>query len=342
MRFVFKQSPLPFHPRAEPAAEVAFEARAEKGDAGFWAAHDKLFDSQPKLDDADFDGIATDAQARRREGARRRREEEIPGTPSSRIRTSARISRRAGRRTSSSTAAAWSARSRSSKFKEIIDDELTKARALITAGTKPDKVYAELTKNGKSPWEQKTVTLTGAAPTKGPANATVSVVEFSDFQCPYCKRAKDTVDDFLKAYPTQVKVVWRQMPLPFHPQAELAAEASVEAFKQKGSATFWRLHDQLYAHQTDPDGLARASIDGYARALGLDMVKFGQALDTGANASRVDADSKAASAAGISGTPTFLVGRGTPTGSWTAYVLVGAQSLSKFKRLVDFALGSHP
>ena len=341
VRFVFKQMPLPFHPRAEPAAEVALEARAEKGDTGFWAAHDKLFDSQPKLDDADFERIATelklDVTKVRAAVANKKYQHAIEqdqdlgedfqasGTPHFFVN---------GRRLVGAQPF--------DKFKAIIDDELTKARALVTAGTKPEKVYDELTKTGKAPWEQKTVTLTGAAPTKGPAGAPVTVVEFSDFQCPYCKRAKDTVDELLKAYPTQVKVVWRQLPLPFHAQAELAAEASVEAFKQKGSATFWRLHDQLYAHQTDPDGLARASIDGYARALGLDMIKFAHALDTGSNATRVDADAKAASAASISGTPTFLIGRGTPTGTWTAYELVGAQPLAKFKRVVDFALRSHP
>jgi len=341
VRFVFKHEPLPFHPRAEPAAELALEARAEKGDAGFWAAHDELFASQPNLDDADLDKVATklkldvakvrDAIAKKKwarvikEDAALGDDFQANGTPHFFI---------DGRRLVGAQPF--------DKFKAIIDDELTKAKALVSGGTKLEKVYDELTKNGKSPYEEKTITLAGSAPSKGAARATVTVVEFADFQCPYCKRANDTLDELLKAYPTQVKLVWRNMPLPFHAQAELAAEAGVEAFKQKGSATFWRMHDALYGHQTDPDGLSRTSIDGYARTLGLDMTKFAQALDTGSNGSAVDADAKAAKNAGLNGTPTFLVGRGSPTGAWTAYVLIGAQPLAKFKRLVDLALGSHP
>ena len=343
VRLVFKHEPLPFHPRAEPAAELALEARAEKGDAGFWAAHDKLFDSQPHLDDADLEKIATDlkldvakvksAIAHKKWANEIDKDQELSedfqasGTPHFFI---------DGRRLVGAQPF--------DKFKGIIDDELVKARALVTAGTKPEKVYDELTKNGKAPPppDQKTVTFTGTAPARGPAGARVTIVELADFQCPYCKRADTTLAEVLKAYPTQVKLVWRNLPLPFHQQAELAAEAAVETYKQKGNAAFWKLHDELFAHQTDQDGLARASIDGYARALGVDMTKFAHALDTGANASTVDADAKVAKGADISGTPTFLIGAGNPNGAWTAYVLTGAQPLAKFKKLVNLALGSHP
>jgi protein-disulfide isomerase len=343
VRFVFKNLPMPFHPRALPAAEVALEARAEKGDAAFWAAHDKLFASQPQLDDADLDTVARDLKldlAKVHAAMAKKKWQKVidddealgddfqaVGTPHFFIN---------GRRLVGAQPF--------DKFKAIIDEELPKARALVTAGTQADKVYEELTKNGKTPPppEQKTLVLAGSAPAKGAAHAKVTVVEFSDFQCPYCRRAKDTVDELVKAYPTQVRVVWRHMPLKFHNQAELAAEAGVEAFRQKGSAAFWRMHDQLYKHQTDPDGLARASIEGYAKKIGLDMKKFRAALDTGSNANTVDADAKAAQAAGITGTPTFIIGAGPATGSWTGYVLVGAQPLAKFKKLVDLALGAHP
>ena len=343
VRFVFKNEPLPFHQRAEPAAELALEARAEKGDAGFWAAHDKLFAASPQLDDADLEQIAKDlkldvakvkdAIAKKKYAAAIEKDNALGedfqanGTPHFFIN---------GRRLVGAQPF--------DKFKSIIDAEIVKAKALVTAGTKPEHVYDELTKNGKTPPppEQKTLALTGNAPVKGPAGAPVTIVEFSDFQCPFCKRAEPIIEDVLKAYPNKVKIMWRHTPLPFHPQAELAAEASVEVFKQKGNAAFWKMHDTLYAHQTDQDGLARASIDGYARALGVDMTKFAQALDTGANASTVDADKKAGAAAGVSGTPTFFIGRGNPTGQWTAYILVGAQPLAKFKKLVDLALAAHP
>jgi len=344
VRFVFKQMPLPFHPRAEPAAEVALEARAEKGDTGFWAAHDKLFDSQPHLDDADLEKVAADLKldvAKVKTAISTHKYKSIieadqatgddyqaSGTPHFFI---------DGRRLVGAQPF--------DKFKTIIDEELAKAKALVAAGTKPENVYDELTKNGQTPPppEQKTVTFTTAAPTKGPASAQVTIVELADFQDPYSKRVNDTLDEILKAYPTKVKLVWRNNPLPFHPQAELAAESAFEVFKQKGSDGFWKMHTQLFTHQGDAGGLERVSIDGYAKTLGLDMGKLKTALDTASHATDIDADAKVAKAAGISATPTFLIGKGNATGAaWTAYYLAGAQPAAKFKKLIELSLGTHP
>lgn len=345
VRFVFKHEPLPFHPRAEPAAQLALEARAEKGDTGFWAAHDALFASQPHLDDADLEKVATDlkldvAKVKTAISTHKYKSTldadqmtaddfQASGTPHFFV---------DGRRLVGAQPFA--------KFKTIIDEELVKAKALVAAGTKPENVYEELTKNGQSPPppEQKTVTFTGAAPTKGPASAQVTIVEVGDFQDPYSKKVKDSLDEILKAYPTKVKLVWRNYPLPFHPQAELAAEAAYEVFKQKGSAGFWQIHEQLFTHQSDPGGLDRGAIDGYAKTVGVDMSKLAKALDTASHANDIDADVKVVKAASFSGTPGFLIGTGNATGSaWTAYYLSGAQPASKFKKLVDLALaGSHP
>jgi protein-disulfide isomerase len=344
VRFVFKHEPLPFHPRAEPAAQVALEARAEKGDTGFWAAHDKLFDSQPHLDDADLEQVATDlkldvakvktAIATHKYKAAIEADEstaddfQANGTPHFFI---------DGRRLVGAQPF--------DKFKTIIDEEIAKAKALVAAGTKPENVYDELTKNGKPPPppDQRTVTFTAAAPTKGPATAQVTIVAIGDFQDPSSKQVEDRVNDVLKAYPTKVKVVWRHMPSPFNAQAELAAEASFEVFKQKGNDGFWKMHDQLFAHQADANGLERASIEGYAKALGVDMGKLRSALDTGSHGNDIDADVKAEKAAMITVTPTLLIGTGNATGSaWTAYVLFGAHDASKLKKVVDLALGSHP
>jgi protein-disulfide isomerase len=343
VRLVFKQMALPMHPRAEPAAELALEARAEKADAGFWAAHDKLFDAQPQLDDADLDRVAGELhldlakvhaaitthkyQHTLDEDADLGDDVQAAGTPHFFI---------DGRRIVGAQPF--------DKFKVIIDEELAKARALVAQGTKPEDVYAELTKNGQSPPppEQKTIVLQGSAPVKGPLGAQVTIVELADFQCPYCKKAAGTVNDVLAAYPNKVKLVWRHFPLPFHSQAELAAEASVEAFRQKGNDGFWKMHDALFAHQSDPDGLARAQIDGYARTIGLDMAKVRTSLDTGKNASSVDNDKQSADSAGLTGAPSFFIGTGNATGTWTAYYIAGAQPLAKFKKLVELALGTHP
>jgi len=344
VRIVFKHEPLPFHPRAEPAAEVALEALAEKGNAGFWAAHDALFASQPALDDPDLEKVATDlkldlAKVRSAIATHKYKRAldddadvaddfKASGTPHFFIN---------GQRLVGAQPLA--------KFKQIIDDKLAKARALVAAGTKPESVYAEVTKDGKGPPGPQSLTFTTNAPTKGPAGARVTIVEFSDFQCPFCKRAEDTLADVLKAYPTQVRIQWRHFPLrQYHAQAELAAEASVEAYKQRGNDAFWKLHDALYAHQGDPDGLERAKIEGYAQGVGVDVSRLRAALDTASHASAVDADMKVAQANDVSGTPSFFVGAGVPTAgvAWSGYPLQGAQPLSKFRRAIDKALGAHP
>ncbi|MEO8877946.1 MAG: thioredoxin domain-containing protein, partial [Polyangiaceae bacterium] len=165
------------------------------------------------------------------------------------------------------------------------------------------------------------------APVRGKATAKVTLVEFADFQCPFCKRAEDdAMTQVRKDYPDAVKIVWRDMPLPFHQNAEPAAEAAREALAQKGSTGFWKMHDLLFANQTSLD---RPSLDGYAKQLGLDMTKFANAIDNHTHKAEIDADAKAAQTAGISGTPSFLV---------NGYFLSGAQPYSKFKRLIDLSL----
>jgi protein-disulfide isomerase len=216
------------------------------------------------------------------------------------------------------------------KFKPIIDDEIGKATARIKAGIAPTAVYDDLMKSAKGAPdpERKTVVGGANAPFRGPANAPIVVQEFSDFQCPFCARVNPTVDELLKAYPTKVKVVWRDKPLPMHPNAVIAAEAAREAFAQKGNDGFWKMHAKLFANQQK---LGRAELDDYASQIGLDMGKFQKAMDDHRHRAAVDADDKAGSDAGISGTPAFIVG---------PFYLSGAQPLAKFKKLVERALTS--
>jgi protein-disulfide isomerase len=152
------------------------------------------------------------------------------------------------------------------------------------------------------------------------------VLVFADFQCPFCARAMPTIDELVAAFPGKVQVVFRHLPLPFHKDAQLAAEAAVEAHAQKGSAGFWQMHDLLFQNQRSLD---RASLEQHAAAIGLDMARFRAALDSGAHRAAVDADSKAAAAADIRGTPAFVI---------NGYFVSGAQPLSRFKKVVKKAL----
>jgi protein-disulfide isomerase len=333
VRLVWKHEPLPFHPRAEPAAEVSMEARAEKGDKGFWDVHDRLFASQPKLEDADLEKVATDAGLnldRVRDAMKNHKykpaidadadladDMQASGTPHFFIN---------GRRLVGAQPI--------DKFAEIIDDELTKTSALLAKGTPAAQLYDMVIKDGKGApeIEKKSVPVPPNAPSRGNANAKVTIVEFSDFQCPFCKRAEDSVNDVMKNYGDKIKFVWRNMPLPMHPDAPLAAQAAMEAFKQKGSDGFWKMHDLLYANQPSKDkqdGLKREALDSYAQQLGLNMDKWKAALDSQSHKPEVDADAKAGNDAGISGTPAFLI---------NGYFINGAQPYTKFRKVIDRAL----
>ena len=141
----------------------------------------------------------------------------------------------------------------------------------------------------------------GDAPVRGPAGAVVTLVEFADFECPYCGDEEPVLARLLADYPTQLRLVYKQFPLDFHEHAHLAAEASLAAAAQ---GQFWAFHDLLYAHQ---GALARSDLDGYAAALGLDLGLFDAALDLGTYAAAVDAEESQGLAIGVNGTPTLFV-----------------------------------
>jgi protein-disulfide isomerase len=185
--------------------------------------------------------------------------------------------------------------------------------------------YDNLKKDAKvemllPPYEAPKVEVAADGPAKGPQGAPVTIVEFSDFQCPYCVRAEQTVKDLLAAYPEKIRLVYRDFPLPFHQDAQKAAEASHCAQDQ---GKYWEMHDKLFASQAK---LAVSDLKGYARELGLDGAQFDKCLESGEKAKVVDAHRKAGDDAGVSGTPAFFI-NGRP--------LSGAQPLEAFKPIVD-------
>jgi protein-disulfide isomerase len=138
-------------------------------------------------------------------------------------------------------------------------------------------------------------------PAKGPADAPVTLVEFSDFQCPFCARFVATLEMVREKYGDKVRLVFRQYPLPFHPNAAKAAEASLCAWEQ---GKFWEMHDAMFANQ---QALAVENLKAKAAGLGLNADSFNRALDAGKYADEVQADVAAAQKAGVSGTPALFV-----------------------------------
>lgn len=334
LRLVWRHHPLPFHERAAPASYLALEARAQRGDGAFWAVHDGLFASAPSLSDGDLERIAAsagldvkramNAVRQKTHAAALQRDEDLAedlaavGTPTTFVN---------GRRVSGAVPL--------EVFEKVIAEERDNAKARVGAGTAPAALYDALQATAKGPPEPERipVALPAVVPSRGPAAAPVVIQEFADFQCPFCGRAEAALEELRKAYPTKVRIVWRDLPLPMHPDAALAAEAARAAFAQGGDGAFWKMHKKLLEKQTERGGLAASALEGYARELGLDVPRFKAALDGRTFRALVEADTEAATQAGIQGTPTFLV---------NDIVVRGAQPLSKFKRAVERALATKP
>src|SRR5262249_19555272 len=137
-------------------------------------------------------------------------------------------------------------------------------------------------------------------------------------------------DQLLKEYAGKIKVIWRDKPLPMHPNAPLAAEAAREAQAQKGNEGFAKMHKLLFENQKK---LARDDLDDYAKTVGLDLARFGRALDAHTHKATIDADDKATTDAGVTGTPGYFIG---------PFFLSGAQPYPKFKKLVERVLNLPP
>jgi protein-disulfide isomerase len=167
------------------------------------------------------------------------------------------------------------------------------------------------------------VKLHGGEAWKGGKNAPVTIVEFSDFQCPFCSRGANTIEQVAKAYGNKVKLVFKHFPLNFHKDAPLAAQAAMAAQAQ---GKFWQMHDKLFANIRK---LKRPDLERYAKELGLDMVKFKNALDAQAYKPVLDADMREGRAVGISGTPGFFI---------NGQKISGAQPFNKFMNVINAIL----
>ena len=143
--------------------------------------------------------------------------------------------------------------------------------------------------------------VTDESPWTGGRDAPVTIVEFSDFQCPSCKGHHQTVKDLLQEFKGRVKLVARQYPLGYHPFAQKAAEAALCAHEQ---GAYWEYADLLFSEQ---ESMQEGTFRSLAEALGLDMGRFGQCLDSGRYRDHVLRDRSDGAKAGVSGTPTFFV-----------------------------------
>ena len=191
-----------------------------------------------------------------------------------------------------------------------VDTVLKKAEASLAAGEKAAGFYDRTIAAGKAfpQLEPRAATFqTEGSASLGPAagKATIEVVVFEDFQCPFCSKIGPSIKSFQARFPKQVRLVFKHMPLrSIHADAQLASEAAVEAQAQ---GKFWEYHDLLFANQSS---LKRADLERYAGQVGLDLTKFKAALDGGTHKAAVERDFREGGANGIRGTPSvYLNGR---------------------------------
>src|SRR6188768_666243 len=297
VKVIFRHNPLPFHADAPLAAEAAIAAEAQ---GKFWEMHDKLFANQQNLKRPDLEKYAQElgldmgkfkaaldsgaGKARIQADMALAKQVGANGTPNFYI---------DGRNVFGAVPF--------EEFKKVIDDDLQRADKLIAKGTPPGQVYAAFMKGAKAspaaapsqpqqpqkgPGAGPEVykVAVGDAPTKGGKQPKVTIIAFSEFQCPFCSRVNPTIEQLVKDYGDDVSVSFRHNPLPFHNNAMIASIAA-EAAREQGK--FWQMHDKLFANQ---QALDRPNLEKYAQEIGLDMNKFKAALDKEKNKERIKKD----------------------------------------------------
>ena len=317
----YKNFPLEsIHPNSLNSA-IAAECARLQGDTMFWAYHDTLFKNQDSLDVASLKKFAAavgldttkfntclDTKATEptvRADMAEATKHGVQGTPSFWIKDELVVG-----------ALPYD------NFKTTIDAKLS-GKAAPAAAPTPSAPAAP---QGK-------VDVAQGSHVIGDKNAKIKIVEFSDYQCPYCKKfytdtESQLIDTYVKTGKAQFS--YRSFPLSFHQNAQISAEASECVAKLNGNDAYWKFHDMLFTKGNgDGTGLDGASLKQYAATLGVDATKFASCLDNHDTAAAVKADADAGAAAGVSGTPSFYV---------NGQQLVGAQPFSSFKTAIDAAM----
>src|SRR5689334_9600868 len=194
----------------------------------------------------------------------------------------------------------------------------------VDRGRGPD-IQAESAASGSSPDQSAaSVPVSAKDPQEGPANAPVTIVEISDFQCPFCSRVGPTMKQIKDTYgPDKVRIVWKHNPLPFHKDARPAHEAAATVFALAGSNAFWKFHDSAFANQK---ALTEENFEKWAVDAGVDKAKFKEAYGAKKFAAKVDEDLAMSQKVGANGTPAFRI---------NGVTLSGAQPFDKFKEVID-------
>lgn len=212
-----------------------------------------------------------------------------------------------------------------------IIDQLNDLKRLLTANT-----AGRLAPQPPTPPTPPTRLATPDQSFRGDSVATVAIIEYADFECPYCGQYEHDIypqisKDYIKT--GKVKYFYRDLPLPMHPHAIIAARAARCAGEQ---GKFWEMHDSLFAKQ---NLLRDIDMPSRAQDLGLDPAKFSECLSSDRYTDEIKKDAEEAQKMGIGGTPTFFIGKIDPSGEVTNLkMIIGARPYDTFKSVIDDAL----
>jgi protein-disulfide isomerase len=326
VKLVWRNEPLSFHPNALPAAKAAMAAHKQ---GKFWQMHKLMFEHQTELSESKYEEWAKQIGL---DLLRWRKDKDSPELASA-IAAESRYGTQVG---ADGTPAFFingrliSGAMPFETFKPVIDEQIERANAALKKGVKQEKLYEVLVaqnvqSSGQAEQQVAARIEVGDAPVLGPKNAPVTIVEWSDFQCPFCGRVEPTLQQLRDQYKGKIRIAWKNQPLSFHPNAMPAAEAAMAAHEQ---GKFWEFHDALFKKQGQ---LSPQLYDEVARSLGLDLDRFHASIEAHKSAAHIQADMTAGRAVGAEGTPTFFV---------NGKKLVGAQPIDAFKQLIDSELAS--
>lgn len=177
-------------------------------------------------------------------------------------------------------------------------------------------------------------------PVLGEENAPITIIEFSDYECPFCKRSFDQMlpqltEEYIDT--GKVKLVYRDLPLPFHdPMATREAIAANCSREQGGDSTYFKYHDEIFTRTiSNGNGLAEEDLTTIASDIGLNLADFSTCLDSGKYDEEIQNDLADASIVGATGTPTYFIGKSSSDGNIVGQIIVGAQPFSVFKAIID-------
>jgi protein-disulfide isomerase len=327
VRIAFKQMPLPMHQNAPLAAEASLAAKAQ---GKFWEMHDIMFKNQQALDRASLEKYAAQAGLNV--------EKFKADLDSGKWKAKVAAEEAEGHKIGANGTPNFFINGKNfvgaqpyDAFKAKIEEALKDADAHAHGGNFA-RYYDDLMKTAKAevpaapaagapPMDNKIWKVdAGNAPSKGPKSAPIQIVEFSDYQCPFCGRVEPTIKQIEDKYNGKVHFSFKNFPLPFHQHAQLAAEAA-EAANAQGK--FWEMHDKMFANQT---ALERADLEKYASEIGLDMNKFKSDLDSGKWKDAVNKDVEYGKTVNVNGTPAFFI---------NGHFINGAMPYEAFAQVID-------